>query len=131
MLIMFFINSVSPSIRSEQFLLTLSATEYGMFVVTFGGCDDSGLRYSCKSVNVEYISGIKNPFLRCTLVSRNTSSVSLCLSVNFFQKFPTLGSFKNPPNSLYAHLSIAVSVIIDNICMYCMQYFFLYGPTCK
>ena len=34
---MFFLNSVSPTIRSEQFLLTLSATEYGMFFATFGG----------------------------------------------------------------------------------------------
>ena len=38
----------------------------------------------------EYISGIKNPFLRCTLESRNTSSVSICSSVNLILSFNTL-----------------------------------------
>ena len=51
-------SSVSSSIRSEQFLLTLNATEYGIFFTTFGGCEDLGLRYSCESVGSECISGL-------------------------------------------------------------------------
>ena len=52
---MFFLNSVSSSIRSKQFLLALNATEYGIFFTMFGGCGDFGLRYSCESVGFEYI----------------------------------------------------------------------------
>ena len=43
----------SWSILSEQFLLILSATKYGLFFATEGGCDDKGLRYSCESVGFE------------------------------------------------------------------------------
>ena len=67
----------SCSILSEQFLLTLSATEYGLFFATWGGCDDKRLRYSCESIGFEWISEIRYPPLKWTLTSRKSKCFSL------------------------------------------------------
>ena len=48
----FFLKISSSSTLSEQFRLTLSATPNGLLLVTEGGWQEAGFRYSCESVGL-------------------------------------------------------------------------------
>ena len=71
----------SPCTLSEQFHLIRKHTEYGILLIACLECDVKACKYWCASVDFEYMSVTKYPFISLTVVSTNVNSRSSCLSL--------------------------------------------------